>query len=64
MKRKSQNCVDVKVSVQSPLQKFVIGNSGQNILKNGYQNFLVLSNFAILFNFLQNILSLIVVKGS
>ena len=56
--------MDVKVSVQSPLQKFVIGNSGQNILKNGYQNFLVLSNFAILFYFLQNILSLIVVKGS
>ena len=37
---------DTQVSVQSPLQKLVYGNSIWNLLKNRYQSFLILPNFA------------------
>ena len=37
---------DTQVTVQSPLQKLVYGNSIQNLLKSRHQSFLVLPDFA------------------
>ena len=59
MKGKSQNWVETQSSVQSPLQKFICGNNGQNLSKSRYQSFVVLCNFTGFAYFWQSILSLI-----
>ena len=46
MKRKSQNWMETQASVQSPLEKIILGNSGQNLHKSRYQSFLALYAFA------------------
>ena len=45
MKKKSRNLVGTQDSAQFPIQKLIFGTSGQNLCKNRYQSFLVLSNF-------------------
>ena len=46
-----------QLSVQSPLQKLLFGNTGQKLRRNKYQNFLTLTNFRWFIWFLTNILS-------
>ena len=64
MKRKSHCWVETLVSVQSPLQKLIFGNSCQNLCESRYQNFQVLSSFTWFCYFLQSILSLIVANST
>lgn len=46
IKRKSQNWVETKASIQPPFKILLFGNSGQNLRKNRYQSSLVLFGFA------------------
>ena len=64
MKRKSHSWVETLVSVQSPLQKLIFGNSCQNLCESRYQSFSVLSSFTWFCYFLQSILSLIVANST
>lgn len=45
-KRNPENWVDTQAIIQSPLQKLIIGNSGQTCAKADNQIFLVRPNFA------------------
>lgn len=49
MLEKSQNWVDVEPSAQSPLEKWLSGNSGQKLKKKRYQSFFFFSNFVCFF---------------
>ena len=46
MLEKFQNWLGPQPSAHSPLQKWLLGNSGQKLRKNKYQSLLFLSNLA------------------
>ena len=55
-----QNWVEIKPSTQSCFLKWDVCNSTQKLHRSSYQTFLFLFNFAWLFHFVPNILSMIV----
>ena len=56
-KKKHQNWVERQDSVQSLIQKLVLGNNGQELHKSKDQDFLVLPNLACLFLTLRQMFS-------
>ena len=59
MSRKYQNWIEDEASAHFSLQNLIFDNSSDDLRKNRYQHFLVLSKFACFSYFMKNILKLI-----